>query len=63
MDTLNQRQAQAYEARIHALFKANKLLMETLKGIQDSLSLDDSQQRSIHARIQMVLDQLSKSLS
>lgn len=58
MDTLNQKQAQAYEARIYALWNANKMLIDTLKDIQRGLSLDDPQQRALCDRIESALERI-----
>jgi hypothetical protein len=40
------------------LWKANAILVETLKGVQGSLSLDDPQQSAIFNRIQVAMDEL-----
>jgi hypothetical protein len=58
MNSLNQKQTQAYEDRIYVLWKANTTLVETLKGVQASLSLDDPQQLAIFNRIQVAMDEL-----
>jgi uncharacterized protein (DUF779 family) len=58
MNSLNQKQTQAYEDRIYVLWKANKTLVDTLKGVQGSLSLDDPQQSAIFNRIQVAMDEL-----
>jgi hypothetical protein len=58
MNSLNQKQTQAYEDRIHVLWKANKTLVDTLKGVQGSLSLDDPHQSAIFNRIQLAMDEL-----
>jgi uncharacterized protein (DUF779 family) len=58
MNSLNQKQTQAYEDRIYVLWKANKTLVDTLKGVQGSLSLDDPQQSAIFNRIQLAMDEL-----
>lgn len=41
-----------------ALWKANWVLIDTLKTIQGSLSLDDPQQRAIFHRIEKALEQI-----
>jgi len=58
MHTLNQRQVRAYEARLLALWKTNKILIDMLKAIQGGLLLDDPQQLAIFNRIQMTLERL-----
>jgi hypothetical protein len=58
MSSMNQKQTQAYEDRIYILWKANKTLVDTLKGVQGSLSLDDPQQSAIFNRIQLTMDEL-----
>jgi hypothetical protein len=58
MNSLNQKQMQAYEDRIYVLWKANKTHFDMLKGVQGSLSLDDPQQLSIFDRIQVAIDEL-----
>lgn len=40
------------------LWRANKTLVETLTGVQGSLSLDDPQQLAIFNRIQVAMDEL-----
>ena len=58
MNSLNQKQTQAYEDRIYVLWNANKTLVDTLKGVQGSLSLDDPQQLALFNRIQVAMDEL-----
>jgi hypothetical protein len=62
MNSLNQKQTQAYEDRIYVLWKANKILIDTLRGVQVSLSLDDPQQLSIFNRIQFAMDELGAAV-
>jgi uncharacterized protein (DUF779 family) len=63
MSSLNQKQTQAYEDRIYVLWKTNKTLIDTLKGVQGSLSLDDPQQLSVFNRIQVAMDELGVTVT
>jgi len=63
MNSLNQKQTQAYEDRIYVLWKANKTLIETLIDIQASLSSNDPQQLSIFNRIQCAMDELGVTVT
>lgn len=58
MNSLNQKQTQAYEDRIYVLWNENKTLVDTLKGVQVSLSLNDPQQLALFNRIQVAMDEL-----
>jgi hypothetical protein len=58
MHSFDRRQVLDCEARMLALWKTNKILVDTLKDIQGSLSLDDPQQRSIFKRIEMALERV-----
>ena len=58
MQNFNQMQAHAYEARIDALWKANTLLIHTLKDIQRGLSQEDPQQRAIFNLIESALERI-----
>jgi hypothetical protein len=58
MQSFDRRQVLGCEARILALWKTNWFLIDTLKDIQGSLSLDDPQQRAIFNRIEMALKRI-----
>lgn len=47
-----------YEAQMVALWKSNWTLINTLKDIQGSLSLDDPQQLAIFNRIERALERV-----
>jgi hypothetical protein len=58
MHSFNPSQLLDCEARMLALWKTNWILIDTLKTIQGSLSLDDPQQRAIFHRIEQALERL-----
>lgn len=58
MHSFNRSQLLEYEARMLALWKTNWVLIDTLKTIQGSLSLDDLQQRAIFHRIEKALERI-----
>ena len=58
MHSINRSQSLDYEAHLLALWKTNWILIGTLKTIQESLSLDDPQQRAIFDRIEEALGRL-----
>lgn len=58
MHSFSRSQSLDYEAQMLALWKTNWILIDTLKTIQGSLSLDDPQQRAIFDRIEEALDRI-----
>lgn len=56
MHSFNRSQLLDYEARMLALWRTNWVLIDTLKAIQGSLSLDDLQQRAIFHLIEEALE-------
>jgi len=56
--SFNWKQVVECEMRMRELWNANWILIDALKDIQGSLSLDDPQQRSIFNRIDMTLGQI-----
>lgn len=58
MHIFNGRQVLGYEAQMVALWKSNWTLINTLKDIQGSLSLDDPQQLAIFNRIERALERV-----
>lgn len=58
MHSFSRSQSLDYEAQMLALWKTNWILIDTLKTIQGSLSLDDPQQRAIFHRIEEALDRI-----
>ncbi|MFM0626915.1 hypothetical protein [Paraburkholderia xenovorans] len=58
MHSFNRSQLLDYEARMLALWRTNSVLIDTLKTIQGSLSVDDPQQRAIFHRIEKALERI-----
>ncbi|MFM0391419.1 hypothetical protein [Paraburkholderia phytofirmans] len=58
MHSFNRSQSLDYEAHLLALWKTNWILIDTLKTIQRSLSVDDPQQRAIFNRIEEALERI-----